>query len=68
MTGNHLGYVVITHNQASHMPGLPLGADLHGDLESAKAELEWEREDTARVGRGERHVIAEVYEMDGADG
>lgn len=61
---DRLGYVVITYNQASHLPGLPMAADLHSELEDAVIARDWERAETAKVGRGERHVIAEVFEMD----
>ena len=59
-----LGYVVITYNQASHQPGLPMAADLHSELEDAVNARDWERAETAKVGRRERHVIAEVFELD----
>lgn len=62
-----IGYVVITYNQASHQPGLPMAADLHSELEDAVNARDWERAETARVGRGERHVIAEVFELDEGD-
>ena len=58
-----LGYVVVTFNQASRQPGLNPGADLT-DLETAVSQREWERAETARVGRREEHIIAEVFEMD----
>lgn len=61
---DHLGYVVITFNQASGQPGLSTGTDLHADLEDAVHARDWERAETARIGRRERHVIAEVIEMD----
>jgi hypothetical protein len=64
---DRLGYVVVTWNQASHMPGLEY-SDLHADLESAR----WDREDkqrrTAEVGRRETHAIAEVVELEEDDG
>ena len=63
----HLGFVVVTFNQASHQPELDY-SDLHADLESAK----WERDDkrvrTMQAGRRERHVVAEVVELDDSDG
>lgn len=59
-----LGYVVITYNQASQLPGLPMAADLHSELEDAVNARDWERVETAKVGRRERHVIAEVFELD----
>lgn len=61
---DHLGYVVITFNQASRQPDLNPGASLHSDLEDAVNARDWERAETARTGRQERHVIAEVTEMD----
>lgn len=62
-----IGYVVLTFNQASHLPGLPVGAELYDSLEDARNGRDWERAETARVGRRERHVIAEVTEMDGEE-
>jgi hypothetical protein len=59
-----LGYVVITFNQASHQPDLPVAADLHTAFEDAVRARDWERAETAKSGRGERHVIAEVFELD----
>lgn len=64
MSDNSLGYVVVTFNQASHQPGLPMAADLHSHLEDAVNARDWERTETAKVGRGEIHVIAEVFEVD----
>jgi hypothetical protein len=64
MCGNSLGYVVVSFNQASGQPGLDTGADLHASLEDAVNARDWERAETARIGRRERHVIAEVVEMD----
>lgn len=64
MCGNSLGYIVATFNQASGWPGLNPGADLYADLEDAVNARDWERAETARTGRRERHVIAEVTEMD----
>jgi len=63
MPDNSLGYVVVTFNQASHQPGLPMAADLHSDLEDAVNARDWEREETVKVGRNERHVVAEVFEV-----
>ena len=67
MSGNSLGYVVVTFNQASHQPGLNTGADLHTELDDAVIAREWERAETAKCGRGEVHVIAEVFEMEEDD-
>ena len=61
---DRLGYVVISYNQASHQPGLPMAADLYSELEDAVNARDWERAETAKVGRRERHVIAEVFELD----
>lgn len=58
-----LGYVVVTFNQASHQPGLDPGVDLHNRLEDAIPARDTERGETARIGRREHHVIAEVSEM-----
>jgi hypothetical protein len=59
-----LGYVVIVYNQASRQPDLVQFADLHWDLEGAVAERDYEREQTASVGRGETYDIAEVVLLD----
>jgi hypothetical protein len=64
---NRLGYVVVTFNQASGQPQLDY-PDLHSTVEFAGWELKAKREETARVGRGERHVIAEVIELKSDDG
>ena len=61
---DRLGFVVITYNQASHQPGLPLAADLYPELEDAVNARDAERAETARNGRGEIHVVAEVTELD----
>jgi hypothetical protein len=59
-------YVVLTYNQASHCPELDY-SDVHwgpGALDSARAERDDKAARTAEVGRGERHVIAEVTELE----
>ncbi len=58
-----LGYVAVTYNQASHQPELPTGAGLHSQIEDAVNARDWERAETAKIGRGESHVVAEVFEM-----
>lgn len=63
---DRLGYVVVTFNQASHQPGLNTGADLT-DLETAVTQRDEERAETARYGRREVHVVAEVTEFDEAE-
>ena len=60
---DRLGFVVVTYNQASHMPGLEY-SDLHADMESARWELEDKQQRTASWGRRETHVIAEVVELE----
>lgn len=64
MCGNSLGFVVCTFNQASHQPDLNPGAALHSDMRTAIIERDWKRKETAKSGRGEIHVIAEVFEVD----
>lgn len=59
-----LGYVVIQYNQASGLPGLTIAADLYEHRDDAEHALRAEREATAKTGRRERHVIAEVIEME----
>lgn len=66
MRGNSLGFVVVSFNQASHQPELNY-SDIHPDVESAGWERDSKREATERVGRGETHVIAEVFELEEAN-
>lgn len=65
--GERIGFVVVTYNQASGQPELDY-PDLHEGITDALCERDGKREDTATTGRGERHVIAEVVEMEGTDG
>lgn len=55
---------MIEYNQASGLPGLTIAADLYENLDDAEHALQAEREATARTGRRERYVIAEVIEME----
>ena len=61
---DRIGYVVIEYSQASGLPGLTIAADLYEHRDDAEHALQVEREATARTGRRERHVIAEVIEME----
>jgi hypothetical protein len=61
---DRIGYVVITFNQASRLPGLPVGACLYDRLEDAVSARNWERSETAKIGRRETHVVAEVIELE----
>lgn len=63
MPDDRLGYIVVTYNQASHQPGLDF-PDLHTDLETARAEQAGKKQETYRTGRRERHVVAEVIELE----
>jgi hypothetical protein len=63
---DRLGFVVVTFNQASGQPELDY-PDLHAGITDAMCERDGKREETATTGRGERHVIAEVIEMEGND-
>jgi len=63
-----LGFVVVTFNQASHQPDIDTGSALYCEIETARLELAERRAATARVGRGERHVIAEVIGLEDGDG
>jgi hypothetical protein len=65
--GDRIGFVVVTYNQASGRPGLDY-PDLHDGITDAMCERDLKREETATAGRGERHVIAEVTEMEGEPG
>lgn len=62
--GDRLGFVVATFNQASGLPGLDY-PDLYDGITDAICERDRKQEDTATTGRRERHVIAEVIEMEG---
>jgi hypothetical protein len=62
MSDRSLGYVVVTFNQASCQPELNLGADLT-DMETAIRQRDMEQAETAKAGRHERHVVAEVFEL-----
>ena len=67
--GDRIGFITVTYNQASGCPGLDF-PDLHwgpGALESAEAERDAKRAETAAVGRGERHIVAEVIELEDGD-
>lgn len=64
--GDRIGFAVVTYNQASHWPGFDY-SDLHTELEDAENERDYKREETKKIGRGERHVIAEVIELRDGD-
>lgn len=53
-----IGYVVVKYNQVSKQPGLPVGADVHWDRDTAQDVLDGLAEETASVGRGETYEIA----------
>ena len=61
-SGDRIGFAVVTYNQASHWPEFDY-ADLHTDLDDAVNERDHKRQETASIGRGELHVIAEVTEL-----
>jgi hypothetical protein len=64
-----IGYVVITYNQASRMPEDEIEGGLHSDLADAEFACELMTQETADVGRGERHVVCRVVPVeDGDDG
>lgn len=69
MERSSLGYAVVTFNQASHQPEFDY-SDIHSDMESAIAERDHKRAETAKVGRREHHAIAEIIELEegGSDG
>lgn len=54
---SRLGYVVVEYNQASARPELTDG-DVHNDRKDARARRDELADETARVGRGERFVVA----------
>lgn len=55
-----LGYVVIEYNQASSHPALVVGAELYGDEQEARDELDGFVADAASIGRRERYPLAQV--------
>lgn len=59
---DRVGYIVVTWNQASHQPGLDLGADLHQHLDDAVFDRDYQRAETTRLGRKEIHEICVVTE------
>ena len=62
--GERLGYVVVCFNQASGQD-LASGDVLYDDAADAMGCRDDERERTALAGRRDRHVVAEVIELDG---
>lgn len=62
-----LGYVVIEYNQASYLPGLPLGVQLHGAERDAQDELDGFVELAAKAGRRETYKLAQVALLDDED-
>lgn len=62
-----IGYVVITYNQTGGQPDLA-SYGLYDDMDDAKAERDSQEIATKAAGRRERHVVAEVIELDGEDG
>ena len=63
MGSREIGYVVIEYNQASHEPRLPTGADVYWRREDAERERDWLAEQTAEVGRRERHEVAVIVPL-----
>jgi hypothetical protein len=60
--GGRIGFCVVTYNQASHWPEFDY-PDLHAELQDAVNERDHKREETTKLARGERHVVAEVTEL-----
>jgi hypothetical protein len=61
-----IGYVVVTWNQASYEPEID-PAGLYDTIEAAKHDVARLAAYTAKVGRRERHTIAQVVELDEED-
>ncbi len=59
MSGDSIGYLVVTFNQVSHRSDLDV-IGLHDTRADAEAERDELAAETARAGRAERHVICEV--------
>ena len=59
-----IGYAVVTWNQASHMPENDLEGGLHLYRDDAEADRDFRRAETARLGRGERHEVCAVTELE----
>jgi len=64
---NVLGFVVISFNQASKQPRLPIAGGLHATEEGAQAMLDTLAKQTAMVGRRETYRIAQVVLPDVED-
>jgi hypothetical protein len=63
-----VGYAVVGYNQASRRPSLlPFCATLHDTRDEAEEEAAEERVRTAKVGRGETYVVAEVVALEEGD-
>jgi hypothetical protein len=60
---DRIGWVVITYNQASHMPEIDPRTELYLGREDAEFALDVMRDETAEAGRRERHVLAEVVDL-----
>ncbi len=63
LTGEVLGYVVVDWNQASHQPDVDT-TGLYLDRESAASDAVERQAETDRIGRGERHTVAAVIEIE----
>ena len=60
-----LGFIVVTWNQVPSLyPDTDLDGGLHFDLESAEVERDVRQAETARLGRGERHEVYAVTELE----
>lgn len=59
-----IGYVVVEYNQASHQAERVASDSIHWDRQTAEDVATYCREETAKVGRGERYVVAEVREVE----
>jgi hypothetical protein len=68
VSSEHLGYVVVTWNQASHWPGMDSG-DFYDDVDDAHHAARIMRAATKEIGRGERHTVHAVMteEIDDPD-
>ncbi len=63
LTGTVLGYLVVDWNQASHAPDVDTNG-LYTEREDAMSAAVARQEETFRVGRGERHTVAAVIEIE----
>jgi hypothetical protein len=63
LSGDVLGYVVVDWNQASGQPDVDTNG-LYTTREDAESDAVYRQAETDRIGRGERHTVAAVIEIE----